>query len=721
MNAGLIGSAGSGVVAGGSSAAPTVQATSISFSSVLDVSMTISWTIGNGNARIVVIKAGSAVDSTPVDGIIYESDVIFGAGTQLGSGNYVVYAGSGSSVDVTGLTNGVVYHVRVFEYNQPAFKYMTVTASGNPASQVSASLPTSQATNIVFSNIQATSLDLSLTRGSGSKVLIVAKASVAVNSNPSDNTTYTPNAAFGSGTQIGAGNYVVYAGTSASVTVTGLTFGLTYHFRAYEYGGGAGAEKYLTSTASGNPASQAIDYLGATLIDEWISNYGLTLRTNYGDFLDTWRGHSNGILMGRSGNIPAPVAGILSLNASGVPQLANYSMNVNGAVTFCFLLSKSASINSRVELFAASAATPSFKILLETAVGNTSMGINIAGTYYSTGASFTYDGSYHAIAYTVNPSAGEFKTFMDGAQVGSTVTIPSTSINLTSVDTKSFFTFQFTGNVKKFRIYNEAISASTTAAIVNTANPFFTTMAVHRPAHVIDFWGQSNMVGSGLVNSDLPSYLQGTKPHVYVFSVFARNNTLPGTYPASVGPEVKCTYDLAAYYPDDDIFFAKTASANRSLAVDFNSDPEGSLYDGTRNASKRMINTLLAENRTIVEHSFCGMQGEEDASHLDQANAYEVNLTNLNTNFRLQTGALVHVYGRIHSHMPTTGSNGRPYASTVRAADDAVSVADPDAQTIDTDDNSTGNFEIKTDLVHFNVTGIIKLGQSMASYLISMA
>ncbi len=73
---------------------------------------------GNGNKRIVVLKAGSAVDANaPTDNTTYTANTVFGNGTAL-DGGFVVYNGVGSQIDVTGLTEGTTYHVAVFEYNE---------------------------------------------------------------------------------------------------------------------------------------------------------------------------------------------------------------------------------------------------------------------------------------------------------------------------------------------------------------------------------------------------------------------------------------------------------------------------------------------------------------------------------------------------------------------------------------------------------------------------
>src|SRR6185436_2437764 len=91
-------------------AEPTVQASNLVFSAVAANSMTLTWTNGNGASRIVLGKSGSAVDSNPVDGNSYTANSAFGSGTQIGTGNFVVFAGSGNSVTVTGLSAGTTYH-----------------------------------------------------------------------------------------------------------------------------------------------------------------------------------------------------------------------------------------------------------------------------------------------------------------------------------------------------------------------------------------------------------------------------------------------------------------------------------------------------------------------------------------------------------------------------------------------------------------------------------
>lgn len=126
----------------------------------------------------------------------------------------------------------------------------TVSLTG----KVLAAEPTTQGA-ITFGTIDNSSIVVNFSSGDGAKRIVLAKLATVVNSDPVDGTTYTANAAFGSGTQIGTGNFVVYAGNGNTVTVTGLASGATYHFAVYEFndGGTAGAENYLvTAPGTGN-------------------------------------------------------------------------------------------------------------------------------------------------------------------------------------------------------------------------------------------------------------------------------------------------------------------------------------------------------------------------------------------------------------------------------------------------------------------------------------
>ena len=98
--------------------------------------------------------------------------------------------------------------------------------------------PLTQATSFTSSSVTPTTATIGLTRGNGNRVLIVGRAGGAVNQDPASGTSYTASTVFGSGTQIGTGNFVVYDGVASptvSVALTNLVGATTYHFAAYEY------------------------------------------------------------------------------------------------------------------------------------------------------------------------------------------------------------------------------------------------------------------------------------------------------------------------------------------------------------------------------------------------------------------------------------------------------------------------------------------------------
>ncbi|WCO01151.1 beta strand repeat-containing protein [Psychroserpens ponticola] len=81
-----------------------------------DTTIDLSWTNGSCFDDILVVaKATSAVTVTPTgDGTAYTANTVFGSGTDLGTNEYAVYKGTGTSVTVTGLTNGTTYHFTAF-------------------------------------------------------------------------------------------------------------------------------------------------------------------------------------------------------------------------------------------------------------------------------------------------------------------------------------------------------------------------------------------------------------------------------------------------------------------------------------------------------------------------------------------------------------------------------------------------------------------------------
>jgi hypothetical protein len=120
---------------------PTVPSGAIYFSSIDNTSLKLTVTKGNGVRRLVLVKAGSGVNSSPVDGTIYSANPNIGNGSQLGTGNYVVFSDTGNSVIVTGLAQNTTYHFAVFEYNGVGATANFLTSSFLTGNQATANFP----------------------------------------------------------------------------------------------------------------------------------------------------------------------------------------------------------------------------------------------------------------------------------------------------------------------------------------------------------------------------------------------------------------------------------------------------------------------------------------------------------------------------------------------------------------------------------------------------
>ncbi|MBN2779237.1 MAG: right-handed parallel beta-helix repeat-containing protein [Bacteroidales bacterium] len=111
--------------------APTTQASSITATSTTSTSIDLTWTRGDGDNVIILAHQAAVVDANPVDGTSYTANTVFGSGTQIGTGNYVVYIGSATGVTVTNLLANTTYYFSIFEFNNTDVCYLTPGATAN--------------------------------------------------------------------------------------------------------------------------------------------------------------------------------------------------------------------------------------------------------------------------------------------------------------------------------------------------------------------------------------------------------------------------------------------------------------------------------------------------------------------------------------------------------------------------------------------------------------
>lgn len=234
-------------------AAPATPASGLNFTSVTQNSMNVNLTKGSGSHRIVIAKKGSAVDAAPSNGVAYTGNATFGSGSEIGSGNFVVYAGTeGTTTALAGLDFSSDYHFAVYEYylvgGVPQYGTAIVGNQSTPNLTI--------ASNPSFSSVTQNSFTYSFTPGSGTHRVVIGRKGGAVNWGPTNGVTYTGNTVFGSGSEIGSGNFVVYAGTAgSSLSITGLDFSSDYYFMVFEYTLVNGVPKYSDLLLSANQST----------------------------------------------------------------------------------------------------------------------------------------------------------------------------------------------------------------------------------------------------------------------------------------------------------------------------------------------------------------------------------------------------------------------------------------------------------------------------------
>lgn len=205
-------------------------------------------------------------------------------------------------------------------------RYITVLIWSILAFKLAAQEPTIQSSSLIVSNLGSGSMTLSWTRGDGNEIVVLAKEGSAVDATPSDNTVYLADR-FGSGTQIGSGNFVIYSGTGTSVTIRGLSSNTTYHFEAFEFntGGAPNDPDYLLTSS---PTTTTTTTAPLTLY---------SFQSGNAENSSTWTTNSSGATLVNSA-VPGPEDAVVILVNRTISVTENdfdvASLNVNANSTF---------------------------------------------------------------------------------------------------------------------------------------------------------------------------------------------------------------------------------------------------------------------------------------------------------------------------------------------------------------------------------------------------
>lgn len=216
--------------------------------------------------------------------------------------------------------------------------------------------------------------------------------------------------------------------------------------------------------------------------------------------------------------------------------------------------------------------------------------------------------------------------------------------------------------------------------------------APYRPTVRVQIWTDTNGDGVGDEwNYMLPGHNTGTLAN-----------------PAAWGPEVQFANRWLSANPTGHLWITKVAKGSTGLAqhegvVDWSPLSTGEMYDITTAAV-----TASRANLDGSEFSFSQwdavlwMQGEQDATNLADAQAYQANLTAFIAAAREDWSVERFVLGRI------TDSVALPYNSQVRQAQWAVPQEDANVHSF-----KTIGFGMQPDHIHYSGVGHLALGNSL--------
>ncbi|MGE5354879.1 MAG: immunoglobulin domain-containing protein [Deltaproteobacteria bacterium] len=221
-----------------------------------------------GNTDAYVMKLGFCNPCTPVSITCHPQSQVASAGSQAVFSVTVSgtppfnYQWKKNGCNIPGANNSI-YITPVLDFSDNGSTYSCVISNCNGSYYACSNIalltiintcftPTVQASCITFTNVMPTQMTLNWINGNGTGRIVVAKAACNIFGSPCDNINYNANSAFGCGSTIAPGEFVVYNGSGSSVTVTNLAPNTTYYFRVFEFS--CNIPRYLLCPGYGNPS-----------------------------------------------------------------------------------------------------------------------------------------------------------------------------------------------------------------------------------------------------------------------------------------------------------------------------------------------------------------------------------------------------------------------------------------------------------------------------------
>jgi hypothetical protein len=294
---------------------PCEEPNALTSSSVSSTTATISW---------------SQASLLPADGYEYYLST---SATAPGAspGTEVDVAAGVYTAALTGLSAGTAYYFWVrSDCGSGDISAWTGSAT---FTTVSCTGPSVAASGFQKNAITATTAEISWTAGNGTSSMVVVSES-PLSGNPVENVTYSANINYGSGDAL-AGGYVVYSGTSNSITISSLTAGTTYYIGIYEMDGSPGCYTPTAFSLQAAVFTSPLDIVGLGTGTTTTDGSYLGIFNNY------WENNKSQILykqseLGASGDITHIAFDISTVANSSYRTFSNMTIKLMHTSTTSF-------------------------------------------------------------------------------------------------------------------------------------------------------------------------------------------------------------------------------------------------------------------------------------------------------------------------------------------------------------------------------------------------
>jgi hypothetical protein len=469
-------------------AVPDVNSTNLSFTNISGNSMKLNWTRGNGGNRIILLKAGSPVDVLPANFTSYTANTNLTLAAQLGNtGNYIVYNGISNNTTITGLDPDVTYYYKVFEYNGAAYPAY-LTSGALAGSQKTNPRPSQTASGLNFYQVEGNKMTVRWTNGDGARRILVGRQGAPVTALPVDGTSYIANGAFGSGTALAPGQFVLFDNTYSETNVTNLLPNTDYYFAVFEYDGTGSNIRYQTAAfLNGNTLTVAAPtQASSNVLFSSITNNSLIVNWTPGN------GDKHLVIV-RKG---APV--------NAIPQNLQYYSALTSYGSASTIVSGD-----------------NYAVYNSTATSSPVVSLSPGTTYYF--AVYDFNGFSGPVYNLVNPATGSATTLGPPAD-------PATGVQFTNVGSNTTLKLSWTNGSGQKRLVlvkdNAPVDAVPVTGTLYNANSFF---------------GSGDMIGMGNYsvyagaadNITINNLVPG---HTYYFAVFEYNQFATGPMYLTTNP-----------------------------------------------------------------------------------------------------------------------------------------------------------------------------------------